>query len=92
VINESGNQAIYNSNCQLFPGIDQAFGIPVFSSQYCIAPPRSNNQTNIALKIFGILLTALAARQGAPFWFDLLKRLVNVRGTGANPIEKEASK
>jgi len=92
VINESGNAAIYNSNCQLFPGMDQAFGIPVFASQYCIAPPRSNNQTNIALKIFGILLTALAARQGAPFWFDLLKRLVNVRATGANPTEKEASK
>jgi hypothetical protein len=39
--------------------------------------------------VLGILLTALAARQGAPFWFDVLKRVVNLRGTGANPSEKE---
>jgi hypothetical protein len=94
VIKESGpeGKAIYDTTCQLFPGTDQAFGIPIFASEYCIAPPRSNNQTNIALKIFGILITAMAARQGAPFWFDLLKRLVNVRSTGPNPAEKEASK
>jgi hypothetical protein len=40
-------------------------------------------------KLAGIFITALAAMQGAPFWFDLLKRLVNLRGTGANPAEKE---
>jgi hypothetical protein len=44
---------------------------------------------NLAVKLGGIFLTAMAARQGAPFWFDLLKRAVNLRGTGANPIEKE---
>ena len=94
VIKESGPEAkaIYDTTCQLFPGTDQAFGIPIFASEYCIAPPRSNNQTNIALKIFGILITAMAARQGAPFWFDLLKKLVNLRATGPNPAEKEASK
>ncbi len=116
VIQESGPDAIYDSNCQLFPGIDQTFGFPIVMprigistndpdnmisrlvdsfnnlNSICIAPPQSNNQTNIVLKIFGILLTAMAARQGAPFWFDLLKRLVNVRAAGANPIEKEASK
>jgi hypothetical protein len=84
--------AMYDSECQLFPDGNQAFGIPVFGSKFCISPSQSNNQTNIALKIFGILITAFAARQGAPFWFDLLKRLVNVRSTGANPAEKEAGK
>jgi hypothetical protein len=84
--------AQFDSNCQLFPGEHQAFGIPVFGTKYCLAPPQSNNQTNILLKTFGILFTALMARQGAPFWFDVLKRLVNVRSTGANPIEKEAAK
>jgi hypothetical protein len=39
-------------------------------------------------KIFGCLITALAALQGAPFWFDTLKKIVNVRSTGINPIEK----
>jgi hypothetical protein len=88
VINESGGAAIYDHDCQLFPGNEQAFGIPVFTTNKCIAPAQSNNQTNIALKLFGIFLTALAARQGAPFWFDLLKRAVNLRATGANPDEK----
>jgi hypothetical protein len=26
--------------------------------------------------------------QGAPFWFDTLKKLVNIRSSGANPTEK----
>lgn len=39
--------------------------------------------------LFGWLLTAFALRFGAPFWFDLLKKLVNIRGGGANPSEKK---
>jgi hypothetical protein len=42
-------------------------------------------------KILGMLMTGLAAAQGAPFWFDLLKRLVNVRSTGTNPEEQSAA-
>jgi len=40
------------------------------------------------IKTLGIILTAAAAAQGSPFWFDILKKLVNVRGAGANPEEK----
>jgi len=43
-------------------------------------------------KILGFLITALAAMQGAPFWFEILKKLVNVRSTGIKPEEKEVSK
>jgi hypothetical protein len=32
-------------------------------------------------KIFGLLLTALAVSLGAPFWFDLLGRVINVRAS-----------
>jgi hypothetical protein len=81
--------AFYDDNCQLFPGENQSFGIPVIGSTLCITPPNSNNQANLAIKVLGIVLTALAARQGAPFWFDILKRVVNLRSTGANPAEKE---
>ncbi len=35
------------------------------------------------LKIAGLLLTALAAMLGAPFWFDLINRFVNLRASGA---------
>jgi hypothetical protein len=36
-------------------------------------------------KIAGLLLTALAVSLGAPFWFDLVNRMVNVRSTGPVP-------
>lgn len=35
----------------------------------------------------GWLLTALAGSLGAPFWFDLLSKLIKVRGSGPNPNE-----
>jgi len=84
--------AVYNSECQLFPHGSQYFGIPVFRTNICLTQPQSEQSTNILLKLFGILITAGATAQGAPFWFDMLKRLVNLRGTGPNPAEKEASK
>ncbi len=37
------------------------------------------------LKILGWLFTTLALSLGAPFWFDLLGRLVNMRSTGPKP-------
>jgi hypothetical protein len=33
----------------------------------------------------GLLVTASSALFGAPFWFDLLQRLIQIRGTGAKP-------
>ncbi len=41
-------------------------------------------------KLLGLLLTGTAAAQGAPFWFDILKKFINVRGTGAKPIDTTA--
>ncbi len=38
-----------------------------------------------ALKVLGWIVTALAVSLGAPFWFDLLKKLVNIRGSGKKP-------
>lgn len=40
-----------------------------------------------AKSIIGWLITALAISLGAPFWYDLLKKLVNMRGSGTNPDE-----
>jgi hypothetical protein len=88
VLNETTTGGVPDRRCQLRPGEFQTFGIRVPFTTKCIAPPQANNQTNIWLKLGGIFLTALAARQGAPFWFDILKKTVNLRGTGANPAEK----
>jgi len=37
------------------------------------------------LKFGGWLVTAFGIMLGAPFWFDLLRKLVNIRNTGAKP-------
>lgn len=36
-------------------------------------------------KILGYLVTALAISLGAPFWFDLLRKIVNIRASGNKP-------
>ena len=40
-----------------------------------------------AIKILGWIVTALAISLGAPFWFDLLNNLVNIRGAGKKSEE-----
>ena len=43
-----------------------------------------------ALRLLGWLLTALAVSVGAPFWFDLLNRFVNIRSSIKRPeVAKE---
>lgn len=37
------------------------------------------------VKILGWLVTGLAVSLGAPFWFDLLNRIVDLRGAGKRP-------
>lgn len=49
------------------------------------------------LKLFGLFLTAAAISLGAPFWFDLLKKVVEIRGvigtgTAAGPVTAAAKK
>lgn len=51
------------------------------------------NKTNIPLtfttvlsKITGLLATILAIFMGAPFWFDILNKIANLRSTGPKPV------
>jgi hypothetical protein len=39
--------------------------------------------------ILGWLITAIAAVFGAPFWFDLLQKVIRLKGSGPSPKEKE---
>ena len=43
-------------------------------------------------KIVGFLLSGAAAAQGAPFWFEILTKLVNMRSSGKNPDEEKKKK
>ncbi len=44
------------------------------------------------LHLLGWLLTALAVSLGAPFWFDILNRLVNLRASGNPPPKTDEKK
>lgn len=41
------------------------------------------------IPILGWIVTAIALTLGAPFWFDLLQKFVNLRGAGAKPKRED---
>lgn len=49
------------------------------------------NLNNWFIKFMGWIITTGAVYMGAPFWFDLLSKLVNLRGTGKKPEVSKAS-
>jgi hypothetical protein len=51
----------------------------------------SQNCSTLFTLSAGWFLTAIAASLGAPFWFDLLGRFVNIRAAGKAPGEKDAT-
>lgn len=44
----------------------------------------------ITQKLAGLLLTAAALTLGAPFWFDMLKKVAQIRSVGRSPTERES--
>jgi hypothetical protein len=52
------------------------------------APPAGFG--NWLSKTIGLLVSILAISLGAPFWFDMLSRVMQVRAAGASPREKKA--
>jgi hypothetical protein len=46
----------------------------------------------LLLKFIGLLISVLAVSQGAPFWFDLLQKAVNLRLAGDVPPDSRAQK
>jgi hypothetical protein len=49
----------------------------------------ANQNAGALMKVLGLLLTAVAVTQGAPFWFDLISKLTNPRGSGAVPATSQ---
>lgn len=54
-------------------------------------PPKSGDLGAWAIKILGLLLTTCAVSLGAPFWFGVLNRVVNIRATGPTPPSTSTS-
>jgi hypothetical protein len=66
---------------------DKLRPLPLGWSYFCTHLPTDAGLIVLALfyKLFGLLLTGFALSLGAPFWFDLLSKLMNIRGTGPKP-------
>jgi hypothetical protein len=62
--------------------IDALMTLPIGWSKF---PPALN--ADFALQVAGWLVTAATALFGAPFWFDLMQRVMRMRATGAKPEE-----
>jgi len=77
--------------CRLvLPGSSDLFGMPLAGQCYpIINTPQPNDLAGWVLKLLGLALTGLAVAQGAPFWFDILKKIINVRFAGSNPVEAQ---
>ncbi|HEV7589746.1 MAG TPA: hypothetical protein VGO40_16645 [Longimicrobium sp.] len=43
---------------------------------------------SILPKLLGLLITAIAVSLGAPFWFDMLNKIINIRAAGRAPDER----
>jgi hypothetical protein len=73
--------------CAILPiKAGQIWGIPSLDN---LGQPICNGISNLPrdlndflVKMLGMLITGLAAAQGAPFWFDILKKFISVRSTG----------
>lgn len=59
------------------------------------APPRANdprslpsNEWGWLMKSIGLIISAFAVSLGAPFWFDMLNKIMNIRSAGASPNER----
>jgi cytoskeletal protein RodZ len=89
---------------QIFQDQLEALTLPLFpptrvSEEYEQKNP-DNTEASWAAKFcwwlwnhwFGFLLTSLAASLGAPFWFDVLNKFVNLRTTGKKPEEPAPAK
>ena len=62
-----------------------ALGVKLGWAGFSLPQTAEQQAQTIALKICGLLVSILAISLGAPFWFDTLKRLINIRGAGAAP-------
>jgi len=75
--------------CKLFPlQENEIYGILISGECYpIINSPQVTDLTGWLIKLAGILISGVAASPGASFWFDLLKKIINVRLSGVNPSE-----
>lgn len=85
----SKEQGLDQASKQAVAQLEQmrTYGVPIGWTMDRSGLPADVGQWTI--KIAGLLITALAASLGAPFWFDLVNKLVNLRSAGKVPPRSE---
>jgi hypothetical protein len=60
------------------------------STRHSDCPTETLGWTEFAIfKVVGWLATGLALSFGAPFWFDMLSKVINIRGSGVKPDRQD---
>lgn len=57
-----------------------------------LSNPAFDTPMGFVLKLLGWTITIFAVSLGAPFWFDLLKRVAKLRSVGTNPAERRSDR
>ncbi len=71
--------------------VTHIMGVPIGTVCYPLTnvpPLDAEHWVGWLMKALGMVLSGAAAAQGAPFWFDILKKFVNIRSSGPKPDEK----
>jgi hypothetical protein len=83
----ANSTSLAGSACSFAPAPGSTFGFAFGGG--CVRPVDTPLSVNGWLwsitKLAGLAMTALAAAQGSSFWFDILVKIVNVRGAGIKP-------
>jgi hypothetical protein len=76
----------------------QKLGVPIGWAKADPTQPNAPDARSVPVdfwgwvrKFLGLLLTAVAASLGAPFWFDMLNKVMNIRSAGKAPEERPKS-
>ncbi len=76
--------------CVLLPQkTGDVWGIPNGADCMQVLEAVANPNVGLLSKLAGWLITAVAVSQGAPFWFDLLQKVANMRLAGKKPEEEK---
>ena len=73
-------------------GWDTASTTPTCAQETCDCSRFWCQLWRITIKGVGLMLTALALTLGAPFWFDMINKLVNIRSSGNKPEDTPTNK
>jgi len=78
-------KAVYDAAMDQLDRAQLGFGWSAADAQGVWVDPRLGT---VLRKLLGLLITAVALSLGAPFWFDVLNKIVNIRSTGRAPDER----